>query len=501
MTARVLSASVGAPPYAGNGDAASAAAGSAKTVTVAAATKARNLGSIQLHCIHMDYSCAGLITSSSVQWRKKKHPAATGNQTESLFQKGVQLSAGAFAISLIVVAAVLVACAIGAPLFARIRQPRVVAELCVGILAGFALAQGAAALGIAVPMPQVKAVFYWISEPALLAYMFCLGYETPVARLRHGLARSSSIAVSCIVVAFSLTYCLLSLNLAWGIDQASSLGKLAICGAMAVTAFPVMARILDELKLLSSRVGLTALSAAAVDDLFAWTLLAVLGVLATGSAVSPNAWLARALFALSCVAAIVLVRSLTRSERRLPVVALAGAGTLLLLVVIAMLLGIDPIIVAFAGGLLAPRIALAEPLRHVQRWATRLMPLFFALAGMNAILVGWLTALPAIALWTAWATLTTGGASYVSARANQFDRQSSLMIAALMNCRGVVGLIFLSIGLRNGLITQHTYAVLLGVALATTFMTTPVVALAARLRRGSVASAGGQPVGPLLAEV
>ena len=413
------------------------------------------------------------------------------------------LSAGAFALSLVVAGAVLVVCAIGAPLFAKIRQPRVVAELCIGILAGFGLAQGAAALGIPVPMPQIKAVLYWISEPALLAYMFCLGYETNVAHVRDGLARSSSIAASSIVVAFTLTYCLLSLNLGWGIDQASSFGgKLAICGAMAVTAFPVMARILDELKMLSSRIGLTALSAAAVGDLFAWTLLAVLGVIATGSAASPSVWLERALFALPCAAMIVLIRSLTRRERSLPVVALAGVGTFLLLVVIAMLLGIDPVIVAFAGGLLAPRVlAVSEPLRHVQRWSARLMPLFFALAGINAIIVGWLTAVPAIALWTAWATLTTGGASYVSARVNQFDRQSSLTIAALMNCRGIVGLIFLSIGLRNGLITPHTYAVLLGVALATTFMTTPVVVLMARLRRSSAASAVGQPAGALLAEV
>lgn len=410
-------------------------------------------------------------------------------------------SAGAFAIALIVAAAILLACALGAPLFARIRQPRVVAELCVGILAGFGLAQGAAAFGIPIPMPQVKTVLYWISEPALLAYMFCLGYETNVAHLRDGLARSSSIAVSRIVVAFALTYCLLTLNLAWGIDGASSVGgKLAICGAMAVTAFPVMARILDELKLLASRVGLTALSAAAVDDLFAWTLLAVLGAIATGSAASPHVWLERAAFSLPCVAAIVLIRSLTRGERRGPVVALASGGTSLLLVVIAMLLGIDPVIVAFAAGLLTPRVvSVSELLRHVQRWSTRLMPLFFALGGMNAIIVGWLAALPVVALWTAWATLITAGASYVAARANRFDGRSSLMIAALMNCRGVVGLIFLSIGLRSGIITQHTYTVLLGVALATTFMTTPIVILTARMRR--VRNVGGQSPGALLAEV
>ena len=358
------------------------------------------------------------------------------------------MSAGFFpyAIALLFAAAILVLCALGAPLFARIRQPRVVAELCVGILAGFALVQGAASLGIAVPTAQMKGVLFWISEPALLAYMFCLGFETNVAHVRSGLARSFSIAGSRIVVAFTLTYVVLSLNVAWGLDQATSLGgKLAICGALSVTAFPVMARILDELRMLTSRVGLTALSAAAVDDVFAWTLLGVLGVIATGS---PR--------------------------------------------------GIDPILVAFAAGLVTPRIpAIAEPLKHVQRGATRLMPLFFALAGMNAVIVGWLPALPAIALWTAWATLTTAGASYLAGRANQFDKQSSLVIAGLMNCRGVVGLIFLSVGLRNALITQHTYAVLLGVALATTFMTTPIVVWTLRQRQGSLATAPG---GALLAE-
>jgi len=354
-----------------------------------------------------------------------------------------------FAIALLVAAAALLACALGAPLFARIRQPRVVAELCVGILAGFALAQGAAAFGLPVLTAQVKGILYWISEPALLAYMFCLGYATNLTHLRDGLARSSSIAFSRIGVAFTLTFLILSVNWAWGIDPAPSLGgKLAICGAMSVTAFPVMARILDELRMLSSRVGLTALSAAGVDDALAWTLLGVLGAIATGSAA-----------------------------------------------------GIDPVLVAFGAGLLTPRLpAISEPLKQVQQWATRLMPLFFTLSGMNAVITGWLTVLPAIALWTMWATLTTAGGSYAAARANRFGKHSSLTIAALMNCRGVVGLIFLSVGLRNGLITQHTYAVLLGVALATTFLTTPIVILTARVRRGAAGGAA-QPASALLAEV
>jgi Kef-type K+ transport system membrane component KefB len=387
-------------------------------------------------------------------------------------------------------------------LFARVHQPRVVAELCVGIVAGLALSQSIDALRLPIAVPYLKSVLYWISEPALLAYMFCLGYETNLARFKDGLVKSSSIAVWAIVVPFALTYCVLAFHMSWGIESGSSaVGNLAICGAMAVTAFPVMSRILAELGLLGSRVGIIALSAAAIEDLFSWTLLAVLTAVAGQSAALPNMWLRAALSAL-CVLGIAAGRSYLK---RRPSTSAAGAvttGMLAASVVVAFLLGIDLILLAFATGLLVPRTRwLSAGVRRVQGWAAGLMPLFFLLSGMNAAHRGLLADLPAIALWTVLASVATGGASYVAARANHFDKQGAFMVASLMNCRGVVSLIFLSVGLRYGLITPHTYGVLLVVALITTFMSTPLIVLSARLTGRSLVAAAEQVVSPALAEV
>jgi Kef-type K+ transport system membrane component KefB len=404
-------------------------------------------------------------------------------------------------LALVVAGAVLVICALCAPLFARVHQPRVVAELCVGIVAGLFLSQSIDALRIPLAVPYLKSVLYWISEPALLAYMFCLGYETNLARFKDGLVKSSSIAAWSIVVPFGLTYCVLTLRLPWGIEGGSStVGNLAICGAMAVTAFPVMSRILEELKLLGSRVGIVALSAAAMEDVFSWTLLAVLTSIVARSTALPNMWLRAALSAL-CVVAIVLGRSYLK---RRPSRYAGGAVTIGILassVLLALLLRIDLILLAFATGLLVPRTRwLSAAVRRVQGWAASLMPLFFLLSGINAANRGLLADLPAIGIWTALASAATGGASYAAARAGGFDKQGALMVASLMNCRGVVGLIFLSVGLRYGLITPHTYGVLLFVALITTLMSTPLIVLSVRLTGRSLTAAAEQAVSPSLAE-
>jgi Kef-type K+ transport system membrane component KefB len=405
-------------------------------------------------------------------------------------------------LALLLAGAILVVCALCAPLFARVHQPRVVAELCVGILAGLFLSQSIDALRVPLAVPYLKSVLYWISEPALLAYMFCLGYETNLARFKDGLVKSSSIAAWAIVVPFTLTYCVLAFRLSWGIEGASStIGNFAICGAMAVTAFPVMSRILEELKLLGSRIGIIALSAAAIDDLFSWTLLAILSAFVAESAALANVWLHAGVSAL-CVLAIVLGRWFLQGRRPNYAVALASAAILGSSLLLATMLGIDVILLAFATGLLIPRSPwLSAGVQRVLGWATGLMPLFFVLSGMNAANRGLLADLPAIGLWTAWASLAKGGSSYVAARVNRFDKQGALIVASLMNCRGVVSLIFLSVGLGHGLISPHTYGVLLVVALVTTLMSTPLIVLSARLAGRSLVVAAEQAVSPALAEV
>ena len=454
------------------------------------------------------YQCWGDIVKSRTAYSyailRFRHVWAAGNRVPAKqFRLGVFEGvrvAESLVIALLIAGAVLFLCALCAPLFARLHQPRVVAELCVGILAGLALSQSIDALRLPLSVPFLKSVLYWISEPALLAYMFCLGYETNLARFKDGLVKSSSIAVWAIVVPFGLTWCILALRLPWGIQSTSTVGSLAICGAMAVTAFPVMSRILGELKLLGSRIGIIALSAAAIEDLFSWTLLAVLTSIVGRSAPFPNMWLRAALSA-ALFFGIVLGRSYLKNQRPKYAAGAVTVGILASAVVLASLLGIDLILLAFATGLLTPRSRwLSTVVQRVQGWAAGLMPLFFLLSGINAASRGLLADLPAIALWTGFASLATGGASYAAARANRFDNQGALMLASLMNCRGVVSLIFLSVGLRYGLITPHTYGVLLVVTLVTTLMSTPLIVLSSRLTGRSISAAAEQVASPALAE-
>ncbi len=379
-----------------------------------------------------------------------------------------------------IAAAILLTRGLFAALFARVHQPGVVAELCVGILVGSFASQALGLTHVTIALPVVKSILYCVSYPALIAFMFCLGYEVDVALLRQGMSRASSIGAWAIIVPFGLTYGLLALRLPWGIDTSSStLGDLTVCTVIAVTAFPVMSRILEEFKLLGSRLGITALCAAGINDLFAWSLLAVLTALINRSAGSVG-WYA--VLSASFVAFIVLDR--LASTRRLPSwtggvtrVAMLAAGT-----AVAMRIGIDTVLVAYAAGVFLQRFQQLAAFMPRVRWlATALMPLFFVLSGMNATMAGALAAIPAAAAWTVWASLTKGGTSFLAARASGFDTQESCVVGALMNCRGVVSLVFLAVALRNGLITPHTYTVLLIVAVVTTLMTAPIIALAERV--------------------
>ena len=382
--------------------------------------------------------------------------------------------------ALVVAAVVLLSRDVFAALFARVQQPRVVAELCVGILVGSILSQSIGLLHLAISVAAVKSVLYWVSYPALIAYMFCLGYETDVVRLKEGFAKSSSIAAWAIVVPFALTYCILALHLAWGIDSSSGLGNLTICTVMAVTAFPVMSRILEELDMLASRLGIIALSAAAVDDLVAWTVLVALTAMMNTAGAASSVW-ARAGLALAL--ALVILGGRYVLNRPLPdwLAGVIAAGMLALGIVVAALIGVDPILFAFAIGLLVQHARWSAAfMQRVRSWATTFMPLFFVLSGMNAGLAGALAAVPAACAWTLWASLTKGGAAFAAARVNGFGNREAFMVGSLMNCKGVVSLVFLSVALRNGLITAQTYTVLLLVALITTMMSKPLIVLAER---------------------
>lgn len=378
-----------------------------------------------------------------------------------------------FSVGIVILgtASVLLVCRASRPLFAAFRQPPVVAELCVGIIVGILLTS-VFHLDAHV-LATLKSGLYWFSEPALLVYMYCLGYEVERRAFKSKFRDSVLIATCAFGVPFAITAWLLRLH--WGplIDPPSTLGSLAICGVVSATAFPVLARILRATGLMVTRVGTVALSAAAVNDLISWTLLAVLTVLVRpGSAKLEPSHLAGATICIT--AAYVGGHTLRRTSH--PVVSSIGSFAIgIFAMFTAVLIGIDPTIGAFASGLCTPRSPIVSVIiAKSQSLATKALPLFFCYSGLGTELTASVDMLPAAVFWAALSTITKGGAAFLAA-IGRMSRLEALAVGVLMNCRGLVGIIFLSLALRNGLIKPLPYSILILVSLITTLMCTPVV--------------------------
>jgi Kef-type K+ transport system membrane component KefB len=259
---------------------------------------------------------------------------------------------------------------------------------------------------------------------------------------------------------------------------------LLVATAMAITAFPVLARILEEKNLAGTRLGLLGLTTAAMGDVIAWCLLAVV------VAVSQAQGLAQAgrnigLLALFIVAMLGIVRpGLVLLERRLHASQhLIAVGLLLLLLSASATnaLGVHPIFGAFLVGIILPRTALfADYLRNIDRVNTGLfLPLYFVSSGLHTnirFISGldlWLLCLLVLAVACLGKLL--GGS--IAARYAGYNWRESLGLGVLLNIRGMVGLIVLNIGLSIGVLSPTLFAMLVLMALATTAMASPLLAL------------------------
>ncbi len=271
---------------------------------------------------------------------------------------------------------------------------------------------------------------------------------------------------------------------------------LFVGAAMSVTAFPVLARILEEPNLTGTRLGALALAAAAVDDVSAWTILAGVVAVARAGASSEGA-LAAALRTVGCTALVVAAAVVARPLLR-GVLGRArgrvGADQVALAVLLALALalatewaGVHALFGAFLAGALIPRdggVAAALAARLEELVTTALLPVFFAYAGLRASVA----LIDGAALWTAFALVmlvAVGGklgGSATAARLAGLPWDEALSLGVLMNTRGLMELVILSIGLDVGAISPTFYAMMVLMALATTVMTAPLLTLVARAR-------------------
>lgn len=386
---------------------------------------------------------------------------------------------------LLALTAILVSGQVLARVFVRLGQPPVIGEVVAGILLGPSLL-GSQLSGLILPA-SIAPTLGVIAQLGVVLYMFMVGLELDLSALRQRARATVAIAHAGILVPFFLgallalwLYGLLSNSAVSFTNFAMFLGV-----AMSITAFPVLARILSDYQLSSTRLGLLALGCAAVADVTAWCLLAfVVGIVKAQA----GAGLLVALGALGYIAVmLLLVRPLV--ARLMPRwQAQPGSRPLTVLVFAALLLsalaaeaiGIHAIFGAFLLGAIIPHdSAMARSLTHqLENVVTiLLLPAFFAFTGMRTQ-IGLLTG-PREWLLCGLIILVAGlgkfGATLLASRLTGLGWRSSAMLAALMNTRGLMELIVLNVGLDLKIISPTLFAMMVLMALVTTALTAPIL--------------------------
>lgn len=390
------------------------------------------------------------------------------------------MSSAELARHLLLASAVIVLAAyLGGRVAARLGQPRVLGEIVAGIVLGPSIlgAVWPAATSTLFPadlLPLLKVM----ADVGLVLFMFLVGLELDHQHLRGQGHRAVVVSHTSIIVPF-----LLGAGLGWWLHPrvGGTSSTLAFClfigAAMAVTAFPVLARILQETGLDRTRVGAMTLACAAVDDVTAWCVLAVVLAVAQGT----GAGTVVVTVGLAAAFALAMWFGLRPLLARLPEVpAPLAIGLALLGAWATDAIGIHAIFGAFMVGVIMPRTP-GDRLVLVDRLevavGSLLLPVFFMLVGLSTRL----GLVDTAELWLITAAVLVvavvgklGGAG-LAAHAMGETWRDSWTIGVLMNTRGLTEIVILTVGLERGIITDTMFTVMVIMALATTFSAVPIL--------------------------
>jgi Kef-type K+ transport system membrane component KefB len=378
-------------------------------------------------------------------------------------------------------------------LFKRIHQPQVMGEMVAGILLGPSLL-GWVAPGVAAALfpPSSLAALNALSQVGLLVFMFVVGLELN-PRLLQGRSRAALLISHASIVIPAFLGMLLALYLYPRLSNGQvrfSHFAMFLAISMSVTAFPVLARILIDRRLLRTEVGAMAIACAAFGDITAWCLLAVVVALVRVGYLSGWSFWAPILGSLAYAGlAIFLLKPLL--ARLVGWLRRRGAGAKEITpaclsmafgsALITEGLGIHAVFGAFLIGALMPKESefvrtLTERLEGI---TLLLLPLFFAATGLRTsiALVSGAEMWFYCALVVAVAIIGKFGGATVAARASGMGWRESGAIGVLMNTRGLMELIVLNIGLEIGVISPALFTILVVMALVTTFMAGPLLDL------------------------
>ena len=357
----------------------------------------------------------------------------------------------------------------------RLRQPAVIGEIAAGVLLGPSL--------VGSSWPDLTAVFFDerasdhlrpLAQLGLVVFVFSTGISLDVAELRRVGRRAVAISSASVFVPSILGFVLaLWMYPRFGGSVSGAGFCLFVAAAMAVTALPVLARILKDTGLVGSRLGVLVIGCAVVDDVTAWCLLAV--VSAVVGATGPGGALLTVVFtATFAFALLLIVRPALDRASRVPawaaiLLALSCAGA-------TDAIGSHAVFGAFMAGLIVPKAKVSQV--SIERFLFPvLLPVFFVLAGLSTrfdmlsspYLLG--VALLVIVV----ASLGKFGGSLVAARLSGEPWREAAAIGVLLNARGVTELVLLSVGRELGVVSPMVFSMFVLMTLVTTAATTPAL--------------------------
>ncbi|MGQ3131831.1 MAG: cation:proton antiporter domain-containing protein [Flavobacteriales bacterium] len=402
------------------------------------------------------------------------------------------------AILLVQIITIILAARLFGWIFKKIGQPSVIGEIIAGIVLGPSVL-GHWFPGLSEQLFPLTSMgnLQILSQIGLILFMFVIGMELDLKVLKNRAHEAVVVSHASIIIPFAL-----GMGLAYFVYQSFApegvqfLSFALFLGiAMSITAFPVLARIVQERGMNKTRLGAMAITCAAADDITAWCLLAaVIAIVKAGSMVS-------SLYVILLAAAYVLVMlkvvrpflkrvgELHSSRENLskPVVAIFFL-TLILSAYVTEIIGIHALFGAFMAGAIMPENArfrniFIEKVEDVA--LVLLLPLFFVFTGLRTQ-IGLLNdpyLWKVTALIIAVAVTGKFAGSAIAARIVGQNWKDSLTLGALMNTRGLMELVVLNIGYDLGVLTPEIFAMMVIMALVTTIMTGPALDLIGRVFR------------------
>ena len=368
-------------------------------------------------------------------------------------------------------------------------QPQVVGEMIAGVILGPSL------FGLLAPDLQAmlfpkdtKGILYVGAQLGVGLYMFLVGLGFDRSHFRSNVRSAGAVSVSGMaapfLVAILMTPWLISVPNLFSPKLTLFQATLFMGACISITAFPMLARIIHERGLSKSPLGALSLSAGAIDDAGAWTVLAiVLATFGAGAGVAVKAIVGALAFAVLVIGfGPRLLKPLGDAAERAGGVNQSLLATVLMLFLLSAFtmdwVGMHAVFGGFLLGTAMPRGVLSRELRAKLEPFTvvLLLPMFFTFSGLNTqlnIVAAPNLLLVAVAILAA-SILAKGVACWAAARLTGQDNPTAMGIGALMNARGLMELIIINIGLQRGIIGVELFSMLVLMAVVTTLMASPL---------------------------